>query len=60
MELRQVPSDQKKTNKIKYNIRNKLKKAMKWSNELSGLSEKIGVKRVFLAAETIKNYLEGL
>ena len=60
MELRQVPKDQKRTNKIKYNIRGKLKKAVKWSNELSSLSEKIGVKRVSLEAETIKSYIQGL
>lgn len=60
MELRQVPSTAKNTHKIKYNIRNKLKKSLLWSKEFSSLCEKLNVKRASLEADSINCYLEGL
>lgn len=60
MELRQVPSTAKNTNRIKYNIRNKLKKSLIWSREFSSLCEKLNVKRASLEADSINCYLEGL
>lgn len=60
MELKQVPSNVKHGNKIRYNIRKKLKKAVQWSKEFSSMCERVDVKRTSLEGESQKSFLEGL